>query len=82
MSASGFIGKIKKYINFVQDLTGILLVNYKGREVRSLAEGLVAAKVAQGLRLPAGRRAPALGPGYPGLLEPKSAQQMDRPRFG
>ena len=43
---------------------------------------LVAAKVAQGLRLPAGRRAPALGPGYPGLLEPKSAQQMDRPRFG
>ena len=43
---------------------------------------LGAAKVAQGLRLPAGLRAPALGPGYPGLLEPKSAQQMDRPRFG
>ena len=56
--------------------------NFKGRGVRSLAEGLVAAKVAQGLRLPAGRRAPALGPGYPGLLEPKSAKQMDRPRFG
>ena len=50
-------------------------------EMCSLAEGLVAAKVAQGLRLPAGRRAPALGPGFPGLLEPKSAQQMDWPRF-
>ena len=56
--------------------------NYKSRAVRSLAEGLVAAKVTQGLRLPAGRRAPALGPGYPGLLEPMYAQQMDRLRFG
>ena len=51
-------------------------------EIMVLAEGLVAAKVAQGLCLPAGRRNPTLGPGYLGLLEPKSAQQMDRPRFG
>ena len=48
----------------------------------NLEFNLVAAKVTQGLRFQAGRRAPALGPGYPGLLEPKSAQQMDRPRFG
>ena len=48
----------------------------------NLEFNLVAAKVTQGLRYKAGRRDPTLGPGYPGLLEPKSAQQMDRPRFG
>ena len=42
-----------------------------------IAEGLVAAKVAQGLRVPAGRRAPALGPGYPGLLEPRWRRHPD-----
>ena len=52
------------------------LINY------NLEFNLVAAKVTQGLRFQAGRRAPALGLGYLGLLEPKSAQQMDRPRFG
>ena len=43
MSASGFIGKIKKYIIFVQDGTGILLVvNKTGLKRLRTTEVLIA----------------------------------------